>query len=137
MKRSIMESVSVREMQEMRDNEGMTNNEIAEALDVSYMTVYKYIGAQPKGLRKARKVLQDRRSIKEGPAPACLVLQNRHIELHGVVGVYGIDCKAQSVHITYNGHDMWILFDKLGTFIDELKTIHRKIDFLAVTKDMW
>ena len=137
MKRSLMESVSVREMQEMRDNEGMSNNEIAEALDVFYMTVYKYIGAQPKGLRKARKVLQDRQPIKEEPAPACLVLQNRNIELHGVVGVYGIDCKAQSVHITYNGHDMWILFDKLGTFIDELKAIHRKIDFLAVTKDMW
>ena len=137
MKRSLMEIVSVREMQEMRDNEGMSNNEIAEALDVSYMTVYKYIGAQPKGLRKARKVPQDRQPIKEEPAPACLVLQNRNIELHGVVGVYGIDCKAQSVHITYNGHDMWIPFDKLGTFIDELKAIHRKIDFLAVTKDMW
>lgn len=137
MKRSLMESVSVREMQEMRDNKGMTNNEIAEALDVSYMTVYKYIGAQPNGLRKARKVTQDRQPIKEEPAPACLVLQNRSMELHGVVGVYGIDCKAQSVHITYNGHDMWILFDKLGAFIDELKAIHRKIDFLAVTKDMW
>lgn len=45
-------SVSVAEMMHMREVEGLSNQEIAERLGTTKKTVYRYIGAQPTGLRK-------------------------------------------------------------------------------------
>lgn len=44
-KRSLLKDVSVDELRHMRES-GMTNQDIANSLGVSRMTVYKYIGAQ-------------------------------------------------------------------------------------------
>ena len=41
--RKLTESISVQEMQQMRD-EGLSNAQIAKRLDVSYTTVRKYLG---------------------------------------------------------------------------------------------
>lgn len=51
-RKRLIDEVSVQEMQQMRDG-GMTNRQIAEALDVGYSTVCHYLGKQPKGLRAA------------------------------------------------------------------------------------
>lgn len=45
-------SVSVAEMMHMREVEGLSNQEIAERIGATKKTVYRYIGAQPAGLRK-------------------------------------------------------------------------------------
>ena len=52
--KSLMKDVSVSDLLVMRDS-GMTNKEIASALDVSLATIYKYIGAQPPQMKKARE----------------------------------------------------------------------------------
>lgn len=52
-KQKLTDSVSLQELQEMREN-GMTNRQIAEALDVGYSTICNYLGRQPKGLRAAQ-----------------------------------------------------------------------------------
>lgn len=45
-RRRLTDSVSVDELLKMRES-GMTNSDIARALDVSYYTVLRYIGNQP------------------------------------------------------------------------------------------
>lgn len=50
MNRKLTETISMQELQHMRE-EGMTNRQIAEALDIGYSTVCAYLGRQPKGLR--------------------------------------------------------------------------------------
>lgn len=45
MKRKVTEDISVNEMLEMR-KQGMSNKDIARVLEISYQTVYRYIGGQ-------------------------------------------------------------------------------------------
>lgn len=49
MKRKIIDEVSINEMLEMR-KQGMSNKDIARALEISHVTVLKYIGKQPAGM---------------------------------------------------------------------------------------
>lgn len=44
-RRSLLDEVSVQELLDMRNIEGLSNSEIAERLDVTEVTVHKYIGA--------------------------------------------------------------------------------------------
>ena len=43
----LLADVSMAELHQLRED-GMTNREIAEHLDVSYATIYRYLGKQPK-----------------------------------------------------------------------------------------
>lgn len=51
-RRKITDSVSVEEMLNMREKERLINSEIARRLDISPITVTKYIGQTPKDLLK-------------------------------------------------------------------------------------
>lgn len=53
--RSILSQISLQEFQTLRDDEELSNLEIAQRLDVSYATVLKILGPQPPGLRKKRQ----------------------------------------------------------------------------------
>ena len=53
--RSILNQISLQEFQTLRDDEKLSNLEIAQRLDVSYATVLKILGPQPTGLRKSRQ----------------------------------------------------------------------------------
>lgn len=44
----LLYDVSMAELLRLREEEGMTNREIAEHLDVSVATIYRYLGKQPK-----------------------------------------------------------------------------------------
>lgn len=65
--------------------QGMTNQEIADSLDVHYETILKLIGKQPKGLRKP----YGSRCKKAGPAheeetyEACLTIKRPALEICG------------------------------------------------------
>lgn len=48
--RAITREISVQEMQEMRER-GMTNQQIADSLEINYQTVLRYLGKQPAGMR--------------------------------------------------------------------------------------
>lgn len=74
-KRSLMEDVTVQELLDMRNIEGLSNSEIAERLDVSEVTVHKYIGAGH--IRRAPRSKPE--EIVEEPAFAGLLLST-HME---------------------------------------------------------
>lgn len=51
MSRKLSNDVSIQELLRMRED-GMSNAEIAEQLDVHVSTIYNYIGKQPAGMRR-------------------------------------------------------------------------------------
>ena len=51
MAKALFKDVSLQELQQMRED-GMTNAEIAEQLDVHVSTIYKHLGKQPDGMRR-------------------------------------------------------------------------------------
>ena len=155
MKRRLLDEVSVNELLEFR-NEGYTNAQIAEMLDVSSRTIYRIIGKMPKELQdKAmrdawEKSIQVRREKKrmaesgeqtKGDGPmieikrnACLVLVNRKETLQGTIGRYEIDCENKKVTMRPVEE---IEFDKLNDYINELQAISSKICQMNVGKEMW
>lgn len=154
-KRNLIDEVSINEMREMRELQGMSNQEIADALDVSYITVYKYIGKQPKEISarvrsemNAPGVVIERRRTKdnttfdspaapieeEAPA-ACLFVQNSIVELVSAERTYFVDMKAATVEMDGG---FKIDYDDLGAIIAELSAIHRKLgDSVRVPLEAW
>jgi len=57
MSHSLLEEISIPEMQRMRDEEGLSNREIAARLGISYATVHKYLGPQPNDIKRRRFVI--------------------------------------------------------------------------------
>ena len=54
MTKKLLDEISIQELREMREIEGLSNGEIAERLGVSCSTIYKHIGGHPNGVRKKR-----------------------------------------------------------------------------------
>ena len=50
MRKKLIDEVSIQELQQMRAD-GLTNQQIADRLDVSRFTVHRYLGPQPEGLK--------------------------------------------------------------------------------------
>ena len=72
-RRSLLDEVSVQGLLDMRNIEGLSNSEIAERLDVTEVTVHKYIGAGH--IRRAPRSKPE--EIVEEPAFAGLLLSTR------------------------------------------------------------
>lgn len=70
---SLFNEVSVQEMLDMRNIEGLSNSEIAERLDVSDQTIRRYIGAS--NIRRSPRSKPE--EIVEEPAFAGLLLSTR------------------------------------------------------------
>ena len=155
MQRRLLDEVSVNELLEFR-NEGYTNAQIAEMLDVSSMTIYRIIGKMPKELQdkamrdaweKSIQVRREKKRMTEGgehtkgdgqmieiKRNACLVLVNRKETLKGTIGLYEIDCENKKVTMRPVEE---IEFDKLNDYINELQAISSKIGQMNVGKEMW
>ena len=155
MQRRLLDEVSVNELLELR-NEGYTNAQIAELLDVSRVTIHNIIGKMPKEMREkswsdaGKKSAQLRREKKrmaesgeqtKGDGPmieikrnACLVLVNRKETLKGTIGLYEIDLENKKVTMRPVEE---IGFDNLNAYINELQAISRKIDQMSVGNEMW
>lgn len=150
-----MDEVSVNELLELRA-EGYTNAQIAELLDVSSVTIHKYIGGMPKQMREkawsdaGKKSAQMKQEMKhraesgeqtkgegqmiEIKRNACLVLVNRKETLKGTIGLYEIDLEDKKVTMRPVEE---IEFDKLNDYINELQAISRKIGEMHVGAEMW
>ena len=145
MYRSLMEDVSISELLRMRDEEGVSNREIADALGVSYSCIKKYIGCQPKGMRKVRSkgVVYGRGKSEEAPAeeiPPCLVIRNRTVTAAGIDMEYIIDYELQTVrmHKPSRSNIFWMFtFDELANALPELQAISRRASECRVTPEMW
>lgn len=155
MRKKLLDDVSVNELLEFR-NEGYTNSQIAEMLDVYYQTVYSIIGKMPdemiaKAKREAAKIGGYARWEKKEPAEgnkqmkgaeqkmentnsACLVVVNRKETLQGTIGLYEVDCEKKKVTMRPVEE---INFENLNDYINELQAISRKIDQMSVGNEMW
>lgn len=144
MRRKLSFELSQSEMRRMREEEDMSNQEIADALGTSYATVLKYIGPQPPHMRRARGTYTvEKAAPVEEPAAACLALVNNVVEVKSATRKYVIDRKAGRVMISgYQGicetATMEIEYAELTDFIAELKAIKNKIgEDISVPLEMW
>lgn len=140
MKWKLTDEVSVAELQQMRDN-GMTNREIAESLDVGYSTVCRYLGKQPKGLRKAPERKWEftqhgvQQSHDEPLVPARLLVDNQITELSSEFHHYVVDHKTGMVEVD---NVMTLKYEDIDPFIAELTAIRKKLgESLGVTLKVW
>lgn len=137
----LLDQVTISELMHMREVEGMSNQEIADALGVHYSTIKGAIGPQPRGLRKPyTKKEYSEQPVKraEVEPDACLVVQNRTVVLHGKQGAYTIDCKSKLLQIDFGeGAGMVINLPELSDFVNELRAIERKLGELNVQNEMW
>lgn len=130
--RSLARDVDISTMMSMRD-QGMSNPQIAERLGVTYKTVLKYIGKQPRGMPRNYRVNNFDPVINPTDAPAraqdyktvekpVLRVVSTVSTLEGDTNKYVIDTSSGSVEISglVNG-----LLDRqtLDSFLRELKEI--------------
>lgn len=155
MRKRLLDDISINELMEFR-NEGYTNSQIAEMLDVSNTTIYNMIGKMPdemiaKAKREAavqdgfarwekaaknkgnKHVEGEKKEMTENSA-ACLVVVNRKVNLQGTIGLYEVDCESKKVTMRPVEE---IGFDNLNAYINELQAISRKIDQMSVGNEMW
>lgn len=155
MRKRLLNDISLNELLEFR-NEGYTNSQIAEMLDVSNTTIYNMIGKMPDEMiakakreaavqggfarwEKAAKnkgnehVEGEKNEMTENSA-ACLVVVNRKVNLQGTIGLYEVDCESKKITMRPVEE---IGFDNLSAYINELQAISRKIDQMSVGNEMW
>lgn len=137
-KRKIIKDIDVQTMLNMREQDGLTNREIAQRLDINYATVIKYIGKQPDMLR-AEPGRYFKPSEYKAPAPtnypAAAALQTIDTDywetsetiynLKGKYAAYTVNSTKGEVEIIdKDGDPIHILEkDELLKFIDELTRV--------------
>ena len=140
MKGKLIDDVSIAEMQKMREA-GMTNQDIANALDVSYQSVYRYIGKQPGTMRKEYSILPQKSTLCEyAPSEqnqACLVVTDRIVELSGEFAMYTVKANGVSIIFSESNEIMNLSAENLGVLISELQAIQRNIGKLNNGSEMW
>lgn len=142
MGKSLLKEISYDELIGMRDN-GMTNQDIANALGISISTVYRHIGAQPASMRKKYSarydVVPQTAPEREEFVEAALVVEDRSISLAGLFAGYKINMKAKEVTVfVEDGVDALVVpFGQVETFAKEISAISRHIDELRVGNEVW
>lgn len=158
MRRKLLDDVSISELMHLRE-EGYSNREIADCLDVSEMTIYNYIGKNPKEivsrvrretwLKKNDETFEGPKPIKlKAPAPeppaqpqtAVLSVQGRTIDLEGVVCRYTIFAGKEPCRVMISkGEDSAIMIklDDLQDFAAEVLRILQHKDAFAGGLEAW
>ena len=141
---SISKDVSISEMMTMRNEQNMTNQEIADALGCSYQTVLNLIGKQPQTMRKHKSYPEVRVPTPSKPkpeeeiCPAALVLAERSYTLQGEIGRYEIDTCAQVVHIQIPEQGRFsVALKDIGILHNELGAILRNADKTRFGVEAW
>lgn len=139
---SLMREVSQSELLHMRED-GMSNQEIAKSLDVSYQTVLRLIGKQPASLRKP-VVRASVAPITETPAisgnkesEACLAVIGRSVSLISDLAEYTLDCTEEVLTMKVGENVVFVPFQKIESLMRELATIQRHIPRVKVGDEMW
>lgn len=100
MAESLLKSVSMQELQELRDS-GLSNREIAEQLDVGYSTICRYLGRGKSETRAAYGSLKTKakdveKSVEKPPVLKCV---SRILEFEGAQSRYTVLPDAGMVHM--------------------------------------
>ena len=150
MHRKILKDLSKDELLNMRES-GMTNTDIANALDISYASVYRLIGKQPSSMRcsphaasvipKAPLQVSEpaKKQESEPEHDAALVVEDRHFKLAGLYANYGVHVKDKTIDVftTDDGVTLTLKFDEVGVFANELAAIARQTSRLRVGCEAW
>lgn len=136
--------VSNDEMRRMRDN-GMTNRDIANSLDISYVTVLKHIGPQPGRnwedyKRRMDEQLPGQMNIndyEDDEHEACLMTSNIVKYLEGDVAEWCVDGKNKTIMMKIETGCIMLPFDKIEDFIKEAEAIKRHMNDVNVPVEMW
>ena len=141
MRRALLNDVTIEEMRKMREA-GMTNQDIADRLDVGKSTVYRYIGAQGGvGGRVSRTipapVVPLERKREEPVYPGVLPVVNRVTYLTGTAAEYVVDAKEQKITFQLGDVVAEVEFDKWRAFADEVQAVSRHLSEQLVTPELW
>lgn len=141
--RKLIDDVTVEEMRKMRES-GMTNMDIARALDVSYPTVHRHLGAQPgRGGRVASTIAAPRfeevrtEPRKEPVYKGVLPVVNRVTYLTGTTAEYVVDAKKAVVTFAIDDMIAEIPFDRWSEFAEEVAAIQRNLVRQTMTPEIW
>ena len=162
--RALLKDVSIDELKQLRE-EGYSNREIADCLDVSEVTVYRYIGKMPKELKAhsyseaAKKREQRHREKAQQPimpegqtvtdgreiAPqtqqsAVLSVQGRTIYLEGMVCRYTVFAGKEPCTVMISKGDdsaITIKLDDLQDFAAEILRILQHRDAFTGGLEAW
>lgn len=148
MARKLLNDLSIDELLGMR-NSGMTNMDIANALDISYASVYRLIGKQPASMRASSHTADLPPSIppsnqvsSDGAAhepEAALIVEDRVLRLAGLFASYRVRVKDKEIDVYVNGDSvaMTVKFDELSAFASEIMAIDRHTADLRVGCEAW
>lgn len=149
--RNLTKDVSISELMHMRE-EGMSNKEIAERLDVSYITILRLIGKQPAEMTAAalhapKPKASKPAKVQASPKPASvahsipatnkddeetvLLVDERVTRLVGMFGNYEISDKEKEVHAELKNGTLILQFDELEQFVKELSAISKNLQKFA------
>ena len=148
MSRKLLKDLSIDELLGMR-NAGMTNTDIANALDISYASVYRLIGKQPGSMRASSHTADlppaepqpatPERSDSAPEPEAALIVEDRVYRLAGLFASYRVRVKDKEVDVYIDGENiaMTVKFDELGAFASEIAAIDRRTSELRVGCEAW
>ena len=134
--RKLTDDVSIEELMRMREEEGLSNYEIAQRVGVARNTIYRLIGKQPPHVRdsygrqsteKSRNAaLAQTRLAEEEIVPASLVMEVRVARLIGQNSHYEVNEVTGEVLVIRNDDVVFKLEqEELSDFIKELQAIQR------------
>lgn len=148
MRRKLTETISVDELKSMYDN-GMSVVDISNALEVSTATVYRYLRGQTnrRGGRCASRIPAKEFRVAEPKTKqdmadynamnACLVVEDRTINLVGEVGKYMVFTAKKCVLCDIAGATLELQFDAIPGLVEELKALGRNVGSLVGCCEMW
>lgn len=93
MKNRITDSISVQEMLEMRE-QGLSNREISERLDISYASVCRYIGRNPRTSAENKEI-----QASHDHKPVRLKTTSKMVELEGESTSFKVDIMKKTVMV--------------------------------------
>lgn len=135
--RSVLHDFSLQELQYMRDHDKLSNREIADRCGISYNTVVRYLGRQPKDIPRSQislspdfPLVPDR--SKDPVEVAALICIDHPITMQGKVGIYTVHPSTSTIDIKINDQVIKdISYDDLDTIVLELTRIskrHKDVD---------
>lgn len=149
MRKRLTDSVSVEELKQMYEN-GMNPSDIASVLEVSRATVYRYLQGYTGGrggrcarsipdreIRKNSREMDMQQMDVQNSANACLVVENKLINLEGTIGKYMVDAKSKTIVCQIAGATFDMQPDTIQALIEELKALGRNVGQMAVGCEMW
>lgn len=117
--------------------EGYTNKEIAEQMDISYQTVLKYIGAQPGNVPRKRVEHDVPHETAEIAPPPCLAVTGKNVTLKGELASYIVDGCCGTILVSMGDSTMLLDFEDLDKIMNELSAIRHNINSVKTGAEMW